>query len=385
MAFFSNLFKRGGEPRALGIDIGSSAIKIVQLKKKNGQAILETYGELSLGPYAGLTVGQAAQLPPEKIAQALTDLMAEKEVAVTTRKSGLSIPFASSLMSVVEMPDVGGEKLSTMVPLEARKYIPVPIQEVMLDWSVIPKSESAPAEPEPLGAGEGNSFADKTAEINVGLNRVDVLIVAIHNDTIARYRDIVAKSGLEASFFEIEVFSTMRSVVSEGLRPVLVIDMGAASTKLYVIERGIVRASHTVNRGAQDITAALAKSLSITPEQAEVMKRAAGLLGEDQQSQQAREVINLVLDYIWSEVSSTLLSFEKRYNKPVSKVILIGGGASLKGILDVAKDNMKMEVELGEPFNKVSAPAFLENILRETGPEFAVAIGLALRKLSEQE
>ncbi len=384
MSFLDKLtfFNKQEEAHALGIDIGSSAIKIVQLKKKNGQAVLETYGELSLGPYAGLTVGQAAQLPTDKISAAVADLMKEKEVNVTTRRCGLSIPFASSLMSVVEMPDVGTQKLASMVPLEARKYIPVPIQEVMLDWSVIPKSDTSNEEIPEFAPEMGSPISSPVIEVEKTLKKVDVLIVAIHNDTIARYQNIVAQAGLEASFFEIEVFSTMRSVLDEALRPVLVMDMGAASTKLYIVERGLVRTSHTVNRGAQDITAAIAQSLNITPERAEVMKRGAGLLGEDKR---VAEVASLVLDYVWSEVNSTLLSYEKRYNKPVAKVLMVGGGASLKGILDLAKTNFKMNVELGLPFNKVSAPAFLENILHETGPEFAVAIGLALRKLAESE
>ncbi len=384
MSFFGNLFsKNSGESSALGIDIGSSAIKIVQLKKKNGQAVLETYGELALGPYAGLSVGQAAQLPVEKISQAVMDLMKEKEVNVTTKRCGLSIPFASSLMSVVEMPDVGPEKLASMVPLEARKYIPVPIQEVMLDWSVIPKAGNAVEEElDNVPAAQHFGIPEEVAKVTSTLKKTDVLIVAIHNDTIARYQSIVTRAGLEASFFEIEVFSTMRSVLDEALRPVLVMDMGAASTKLYILERGIVRTSHTVNRGAQDVTAALASSLSLPIDQAEVIKRQAGLLTEDKN---ASSVMGLVLDYIWSETQSTLLSYEKKSNKPVSKILMVGGGASLKGILELAKENFKMDVELGLPFNKVSAPAFLDNILRETGPEFAVSIGLALRKLSEEK
>lgn len=387
MSFLDALFKKKAEAQALGIDIGSSAVKIVELRKRNGQAVLETYGELSLGPYAGLTVGQAAQLPADKIAAAVGDLMKEKEVNITTKKCGLSIPFASSLMSVVEMPDVGPQKLATMVPLEARKYIPVPIQEVMLDWSVIPREGNAAEEVEPmLGEIPEGRFVDRTAELEAGYNalkkKVDVLIVAIHNDTIARYQDIVARAELEAGFFEIEVFSTMRSVLDEPLKPVLVMDMGAASTKLYILERGLVRTSHTINRGAQDITAALASSLDLPAEKAEILKREQGLLGTDKS---VTDVSSLILDYIWSEANTTLLSYEKKYNKPVAKVLMVGGGASLKGILEVAKTNFKMPVELGLPFNKVSAPAFLENILRETGPEFAVAIGLALRKLSEEE
>ena len=96
-------------------------------------------------------------------------------------------------------------------------------------------------------------------------------------------------------------------------------------------------------------------------------------------------VIALVLDYIFGETNITLLSFEKKYNKTISKVILVGGGSALKGLASLAKDAFKTEVVTADPLNKASPPAFLTNILKETGPEFAVAIGLALRKLSEEE
>lgn len=381
MTFFSKFFNRG-ESSALGVDIGSSAIKIVQIKKRNSQAVLETYGELALGPYVGVGVGQAVLLSTDKIAQALTDLMKEKEVNITTKKCGISIPFASSLMSVIEMPNVSSKQLAVMVPLEARRYIPVPISEVMLDWSIIPKSEVEEEDSSEYAATEERSPVDRGARAPAALPKVDVLIVAIHNETIARYQEIVAKCGLEASFFEIEIFSTMRAVLDEALRPVMIMDMGAASTKLYVVERGVIRSSHTINRGSQDITATISKSLGLSPERAEVMKRQVGAAGKDKN---LTDVIILTLDHIFSEVNNALLAFEKKYNKTVSKVILVGGGSALKGLSELAKNNFKTDIVIADPFNKVSAPAFLENILKETGPEFAVAIGLALRKLAEEE
>ena len=381
MTFFSKFFNQG-ESSALGVDIGSSAIKIVQIKKKNGQAVLETYGELALGPYVGVGVGQAVALTTDKIAQALTDLMREKEVNITTKKCGISIPFASSLMSVIEMPAVSSKQLAVMVPLEARRYIPVPISEVMLDWSVIPKSEVEEEDSSEYAATEERSPVVRGAGAPATLAKVSVLIVAIHNETIARYQEIVAKCGLEAGFFEIEIFSTMRAVLDEALRPVMIMDMGAASTKLYVVERGVIRSSHTINRGSQDITLTISKSLGLSLERAEIMKRQVGAAGKDKN---LTDVIILTLDHIFAEVNSALLAFEKKNNKTVSKVILVGGGSALKGLADLARNNFKTDIVIADPFNKVSAPAFLENILKETGPEFAVAIGLALRKLSEEE
>lgn len=375
MSFFSRFFNRS-EPSVLGIDIGSSAIKIVQIKKHNGQAVLETYGELALGPYAGATIGQSVSLPADKIATALTDLMAEKEVNITTSKCGISIPFASSLMTVIEFPQVSQKQLAVMVPLEARKYIPVPISEVMLDWSIIPRTE-VKIEDHP----EGFALA-QSGLANANIPKIDVLVVAIHNDTIARYKEIVTRAGLDAGFFEIEIFSTMRAVLDETLSPVMIMDMGSASTKLYVVERGIIKSSHTINRGSQDITTTISKSMGITLEEAEIMKREAGALGPDKN---LTDIITLNLDFIFEEANRTLLAFEKKYNKAVSKVILIGGGAALKGLADLAKNSFKTEVMAGNPFGKIATPAFLERVLRETGPEFAVSVGIALRKLSEEE
>lgn len=374
MSLFSNFLKKE-ESHALGIDIGSSAIKVVQIKKKNGQAVLETYGELALGPYGGTGVGRSVVLPPDKISTALRDLMNEKEVNVTTNICGLSIPFSSALMSVMDLPQVSEKQLQTMVPLEARKYIPVPISEVMLDWSVIPKSEEVPEE-------EEEKDSNPNAPVRNIVPRVEVLAVAIHKDTIAKYQDIVTKAGLDAGFFEIEIFSTMRSVVDETIKPIMVIDMGASTTKLFIVERGIIRGSHTINRGAQDITASLTQTFNMPSDQAEITKREVGLLGADKNM---TDTIALVLDFVFSEVNSTMLAYEKKYNKAISKVFMVGGGAALKGLLTLAKDNLKTEVELGLPFGKVATPTFLEKVLKETGPEFAVAVGLALRKLSEEK
>jgi type IV pilus assembly protein PilM len=367
MAFFSKIFGGGtDETSVLGIDIGSSAIKIVQIKKKHGQAVLETYGELALGPYGGHGIGQAVVLPIEKISEAVSDLLKEKEVNITTNKCGLSIPFTSSLMSLVEMPKVSEKQLAVMVPIEARKYIPVPVSEVMLDWSVIPRVDNRNEEAVTPGQ----------------TPKIDVLLVAIHNETISRYKEIVNKTALDAGFFEIEIFSTMRAVLDDTLAPIMIVDMGAASTKIYIVERGIVRVSHTINRGSQDITLTLSKSLGIAPDKAEIMKRELGLIGGDKNF---TEVISLTLDFIFAEANRVLLSYEKKYNKAVSKVVMVGGGSALKGLAKLAELNFKTPSETGDPFNKVSSPAFLDKILKETGPEFAVAIGLALRRLAEEE
>lgn len=374
-SFLSNLFSSSGKKSqsVLGVDIGSSSIKIVQLSRKNGHAVLETYGELSLGQYAGKEVGVATSLPIEKIIEAMNDMLKEKEVNVTTRLCGIAIPFSSSLISVIEMPIMKKAQLDQMIPIEARKYIPVPISEVTLDWYIIPKDKN----PEDIPQASSPNFATP-----IKVPKLEVLIVALHNDTITKYKEIVTKTALDASFFEIEIFSTMRSILDQELAPVMIIDMGATNTKLYVVERGILRSSHMVSRGAQSITDELSKSLGISISDAEFLKREKGLEGVIN-GVEMKSIINISLNYVFSEANHFILAYEKKYAKNVSKVVLVGGGSALKGIADFAKNIFQTPVVAGDPFSKVIAPAFLSKVLSQTGPEFAVSVGIALRRLQE--
>ncbi|MFZ2621104.1 MAG: type IV pilus assembly protein PilM [Minisyncoccia bacterium] len=372
LSSFSGLFSGLTKKRSrsvLGIDVGSSSIKVVQLSQKNGHPVLDTYAELSLGQYAGKNIGEATGLTTEKIIEAIGDILKEKDVNITTRACGVAIPFSSSFISVIDVPMVSKADLDKMIPIEARKYIPVPISEVALDWYIIPKDKSVETE-------VANSDKSKAPE------RLEVLIVALHNDTISRYKEMITQTALDASFFEIEIFSTMRSILDQEISPVLLVDMGATNTKLYIVERGILRASHMINKGSQSITDELSKSLGISVTDAEYLKREKGLEGVIN-GIEVKNIMSITLDYIFSEINHTILAYQKKYTKNVSKVVLVGGGSALKGIADFAKNSFQTEVEAGNPFSKVVAPAFLEKVLRETGPEFAVAVGAALRRLQE--
>lgn len=363
MSLFSGIFKKQ-EKSALGIDIGSSSIKVVQLKKRGETAVLETYGELSLGPYGEATIGQSVNLPTEKIIEALKDLLVEKEVAITTKVCGLAIPFKASLLSVMELPDVGHKELESIVPIEARKYIPVPVSEVAIDWSIIPRVESEDA------------VSDNAPK------KLEILLVAIHNNIINQYREVVQKTSLDARFFEIEVFSSIRAVLDGAQGPLLVLDMGASTTKLYLIDRGIVEYSHTINRGSQEITANVARLLSVSVEEAEIMKRTIGM-GRASSGADLTESASLVADHIFSEANRFLFAYQKKHNRNIKSVFLVGGGSALRGFRELAGQNFKVDVFSGNPFEKVEVPAFLENILKQTGPQFAVATGCALRCLQE--
>lgn len=359
MANWFTQFFRKESADVVGVDIGSSAIKVIQLGLKGGRAQLKTYGSLALGPYAGKDIGTATNLSKDKLKEAVGDIL--HEANVSTQNAGIAIPFSASLMSFIEVPDINREKLEEIVPNEAKKYIPVPISDVTLDWSVIPRDEYD---------------TDKN-----GADKTDVLLVAIHNETLDKYRDIVDDARLEAGFLEIEVFSTMRSVLEENTRPVMIFDMGASSTKLYVVDRGVVRTSHRINRGSQDITHAISKSLGVTVAKAERMKREHGIAKDSHKD--LSEIVSLVLNYIFTEAKQVLERYEDKFSRKVDTVIMVGGGSVMKGVSDKARQTFKAEVVASDPFSKVQAPAFMDEVFAKIGPEFAVAMGLALRRLKE--
>ncbi|MEK7579420.1 MAG: type IV pilus assembly protein PilM [Patescibacteria group bacterium] len=359
----SGLFARKAQS-VLGIDISSSTIKVVQVGRKKGKAILETYGELALGPYAGVDAGRATQLPAAKLGEAVADLMRESKVS--TKACGVAIPLSASLINILEMPDVGEDKLRDMVPLEIRKYIPVAASEVMIDWRIVPRID-----------------VEEKVEDVAGPKKVEILTVAIHKDTLTRYQDVMRGAGLTPSFYEIEAFSTIRVALEEDLVPTMLIGMGAGSTKIYIVDRKVLRESHVVNRGSQEITLAVAKALGVTESRAEELKRLYGVVKQGAQEDVA-EVVSLVLDAILHEAQHVMLSYEKRRGRNVGKVILTGGGIMLPGIIERAKTIFEANVSIADPFRKVEAPAFLENVLKQVGPEFDVAIGVALRRLEEE-
>lgn len=124
----------------VGIDIGSAYIKVTQLKKENGHLMLETYGEVALAPYDNERfAGELTNLDPEQMAEAIKNLL--DQANVTSKNAVISISSATSLIFILKLPKISERELSGVVQNETRKYIPVPLTEVSLDWWIIPEKE----------------------------------------------------------------------------------------------------------------------------------------------------------------------------------------------------------------------------------------------------
>jgi type IV pilus assembly protein PilM len=350
LSFLNSVFKRRGAGSVVGIDFGSSAIKAVQLRKKNEQAVLETYGSVALGPYAGIEAGRATRLSQEKLIEALKDVL--REAKITATNAGCAVPLSASLIAAIEVPrplnELEQKNQSSIVRIEAQKYIPTPLSEVEFEWRELPSSSPG---------------------------KTNALISAIHRDALERLHSFTSSAELVSKFFEIEIWSLIRAEIIPPDAIVGFIDIGASFTKVAIVDNGILRDVHLITRGGQNITIAVSSSLGISAGEAELKKRS----GEISVNSLPASSINS----IFLEAREVFQHYEKRAGRAIGKIILSGGGALLKGLPATAGRVFGMPVYVMSPLEKLSVPAFLSPLLQNAGPEFAVATGVALRMLEE--
>ncbi len=355
--FFS--WRLGGRPNAVvGIDIGAWSTKVVQLRYAGERAILETYGELLNEGYfkgAQATGSGFLRYSDADIAALLKDVI--REVKVTSRDAIFSIPAASSFVITVALPRLSYKEIEQAVPFEARKYVPVPLSEVVLDWDILETDEER--------------------------GTIEVLLVVVPKEILEKFKRIASLAGLSLRAVEVEVISAVRSLAGNELIPLALVILGHQTTTLTVVDKGRVRRSHHFTRGSQEITAALERGLGIERPRAETLKREIGV-SERIEERETSSLIEPFLDTLFAELGRVTAGYNRRASRKIQRIILAGGGANLKGIVEIAATHFGIEVARGNPFSRVVAPAFLQPALREIGPGFAIATGLALREIASR-
>ncbi len=352
----------GKEKSVIGIDMGASSVKLVQVRLAEERATLETYGELATGPYAGKSVGQSVRLSSEKTTEALVDLI--RETGATAKDAVVAMPLRHSFVTTVEIPRISNEDIKNIMQYEARRYIPIPLSEVVMDWWEVPD----------FGLDEEGTVASPAK------TSTQVILAAVPKDILEKYKHIVAGAFLAVASFEIEVFSSIRSILGRERAGVLMVDFGATSTKIALLDQGIIRANHSIEKGLQDITVALSESLGIGFERAELLKREVGLSNRAEH-QEIMKVINPLIDFLLIEIERFVVGYTRKHKGTVSKILITGGGALMRGLSDYMVKKFGVEVLIGSPFMRLEYPAFFQPVLKETGPSFSVAVGLALRGL----
>lgn len=339
--------------RSIGIDFGSSAIKVVELELVDDKPTLKTYGELQLGPYGEKSVGETVDLPYEKRKEALVDVL--REAQVQSRRGVFVTPLEGSFVVSITVQLRKGETLETKVPVEARKYIPVPMADVALDWADISSPELAKQ------------------------NLNEVLLVAIQNQMLEEQRRLMDAVSMRTQPTEIECFGAIRALHKEEAEQQVIIDIGAETSKLYVSFEGLLHRIHRASAGGQIVTNRLATLYSIPFEDAELLKRTASA----EQAADSRHTVGSVFERSMQEFRRVIEQYEARVGSQVAVVTLTGSTAKLPFLKEYVREMLQRDVEIARPFDLVQYPAFLEDTLTEVGPNFTVAVGAALRSFSQ--
>jgi type IV pilus assembly protein PilM len=326
----------------LGVDIGTSNIKIAQITHGD-KAILDTYGIVNI--HNQLANKNDASI--EKVAGVLVNLCGK--AGVTTKKCVISFPTSAVFTSVIELPNMSRSELDSAVEFEAKKYVPLALSEIDLAWDIL----------------SGNIK---------GSGPLKVLLTAVPKQVNENYRRVFELAGLDAQVGEIEALAHIRSLIGNKSTNCVIIDVGAKSTAINIIESGILRLSRNLNIGGETITNKIAQALNISEQRAEQFKKDFGVSN----STFIPQAIQPILNIIKAEVKQ-LLAIYQSHNVKVDKILLVGGGANLPGVVDHFKE-LETEIELGNPLQAVGYAQELDAVLKRYSLNLPVAIGLALRK-----
>lgn len=358
---FSGMASKASDAkRVMGIDIGSSSIKVVEVQERDGVLTLTTYGELQLGPYADTEIGQSVTLDPKKEQQALVDVI--RESAVKATNAVFAMPLASSFVTTIHFTADQKEDISSRVRVEARKYIPVPIGEVTLDWAEIESEQDE----------DKKDKKEKTGPV-----KRDVLVAAIQNEALNRFKVLMQFASLGEPPTEIECFSAIRGVFKAEEQDIALIDIGAVSTKLYIARQGLLQRMHRVRAGGAIATKRIASTLDLTFEDAELLKR--NITKDAANFNDVKRAHHSCYDRAWQEFRQVINEYEQTLGTSIDTIYLTGGGSLFPATTNMIEDILQKKVVYVNAFNKVAYPAFMEDMMKELGPTFHVALGSALR------
>jgi len=350
----------------VGIDIGTSSIKLVELSRWGERRKLENYGEASVDalyekPFRTFEKSTLL-LSAQDVSKAIKGILEESKI--NNRQCVVSIPDFSSFFTNFELPPMTKEELDQAIRLEARQHIPLPLAEVTLDWQIT--------------AGDISDHKK---------SKLKILLVAVPNEIINQYKEIMNLSGLELVALEAEVFGLSRSLIAEDNKSIVsIIDIGAQSTTCSIVEKRILKISHSFDIGGNELTSRIAKALTVDYKTALDFKKKYGILEHNASGitveKNTREIALPLIDITIKEVEKIFREFSQTEAKEVQKLIIAGGSAWLPGLKDYFQEYFKqIEVQVANPFSNIFCPPILENNLKEMGPSYAIAVGMALRGL----
>ncbi len=341
----------------LGIDVGTSSIKAVQLGDDNGRPRLMTYGY----------VEQTNDIVKSDAAQSLGQVVAGikriiRDSRVTTARAVAALPSFTVFSSIISLPLMTRKELNAAVRWEAKKFVPLPIEELVLDWKLIKATPD----------GRTEDQAPKNLK---------VLITAAPKSLVKRYLDMTKAAGLQMLNLETEALALERALIGTDVAPIMIVDIGAVATNIAVFLDGIPLINRSIDVGGNTITKSIAQSLNVDLGRAEQFKRDFGLATGQPAVSQVPKTIEFVVSSILNEIRFVLNLYRTQGRAPVQKIVLAGGSAFLLNLPEYLEKTLSIKTFIGDPWARVVYPTEIQSVLQEIGPRFAVAIGLGMREI----
>ncbi len=358
----------------IGVDFGTSSIKVVELSYTDKQTHLENYGFVSLNsPEHDTSVNKASSLE-----QALNDSLKKLIVKMSVKpiSTYVSIPGFSGLVTIIELPDMPEDELAKAIQFEAHKYIPSALDEVAMSWEIIERKMDV----EKL-QDQGSLISKlKLKSESKASGKIKVLLVAAPKKDIEHCDRLVSGVGLEVNAIELETFSIARSLVGDSSGTFLVADIGSRATNIILVEKGVIRVNRNIDAGGDEITSAIAEGMNISRPRAETFKKG----DKDMLNSNETAIIVPVLDLLVGELRRIISAYkEKNKSVTIEALIISGGTSKMKGIEEYFSRTLGEKVQIGNPWRGIVVNNEVAPFVKEMGSSFSVAIGLAMRGVDD--
>lgn len=360
-----------GSKRFIGIDIGTSNIKIVELRVSGNKPVLTNYAWVHIHDFmvgGDLKSSYFDTILPEYIRKML------KESKIKSRDAYFSIPAFGGLITLIEFPEMGKDDLDQAIKFEAHKYVPVSLDDVVLSWEIVSKKSASKL------IVNNNTEADKH-EIagNKSDDKLQVLLVAAPKSKVVKYEKLALATKIKLKSIEMESFSMVRALVGNDQGNFVIVDIGSRVCNIILVEKGVIKANRNIDAGGKDISRVIAKSMNVSDERA-ISLKTSGKNFFDGESNLSFPVIDLII----GEVSRVLSSYYKDRSKiAIDGILLSGGTAGLIGIDEYFSKALGVKTSIGNPLGRIEYDKRLESKIKEIGNQFSVAVGLALSGVDE--
>lgn len=344
----------------VGLDIGSSAIKLVQLKHSKGRYSLQKFGVKPLDPEV---IVDGAVMDEERVVSSIRELV--EETGVKNKQVAISISGHAVIVKKITLPPMPDEELPDQVKLAAEQYIPFDINEVNIDFHVLP-----PDSP-------GEAQADMA-----------IILVAAKKDKINELTELVKAAGLVPMVVDVDAFAieNMHAVsYPMGQDEVTaLVNIGASVMNVNIVRRGASLFTRDIPLGGNRYTEAIQREMGVSYEEAEEIKRGGG--GSESLAAPLGHVMDGVNAEVAAELARTVDYFRASATAiELDRVLLCGGVAKTKGLVQHLLDRMRVPVEVADPFGEIDVTRceIDPEVLAECGPSAAVGVGLALRAVGD--